>query len=431
MPMCIANTSEEEGLDPNYVEILKVASELDQKEATTIIEESDYEEEQEVYPNKIYGEELEEMYQYTKQDSFDIYDGRTGHDCQWATTMTPFVSYDLRPLTITGDNTMSYHVTDADKEGTGLHKHTKDYSFAWNVCGPVTVISEPLLAGADNTSSTCKSNQRGAAIQYLDRREDATHEKYKECHVLGAYSPKPGINTWRFINIADPSQGVSITYPPGPNETESCPSGEFRSATVVIECHTGRMSVVSALEETECNYVFRMKSWHGCPLECPHNDRTGLCTNHGICAYDDITHEAYCRCNDGWRGVDCSRIVDTYGLFDTFSHIMMTLFGIIMCTGALYKWHIRKMGIHLGNSSIFGTGKADDPYYYDDESRGDVGHIMLMESGYPNSDTDEYGDHSLGEGYGSTSSSFFVTTTTRNEQNDDDATVSLLTGSIE
>jgi hypothetical protein len=41
-----------------------------------------------------------------------------------------------------------------------------------------------------------------------------------------------------------------------------------------------------------------MKSYHGCPIECPITSN-GLCDSHGLCEFDKEAEESYCYCNEG------------------------------------------------------------------------------------------------------------------------------------
>jgi hypothetical protein len=47
-----------------------------------------------------------------------------------------------------------------------------------------------------------------------------------------------------------------------------------------------------------------MRSYYGCPLECPVTSN-GLCNSHGHCAWDKVNRQAYCYCNDGYYGSSC------------------------------------------------------------------------------------------------------------------------------
>lgn len=144
--------------------------------------------------------------------------------------------------------------------------------------------------------SVCNSDKRGAAIQYLDRKSDG----YKECHVIGRYSEKLEANEFSLLASHDPSQGVSMMYPYG----EKCPNGMLRSATIDVMCENVEMVIDSALEPSKCQYHMVMRSYYGCPTECPIT-KNGLCNSHGHCSYDKVAKIPYCYCNEGWSGDAC------------------------------------------------------------------------------------------------------------------------------
>jgi len=97
--------------------------------------------------------------------------------------------FDLRPLRVV-EPALSYHITDdsvsssyvsgssSSGDKTGRHEHTKDYSFAWNICADVTQSSMPYgtnpvstgtvaPAAASSTDGACKAEQTGSAVQYV------------------------------------------------------------------------------------------------------------------------------------------------------------------------------------------------------------------------------------------------------------------------
>jgi hypothetical protein len=182
---------------------------------------------------------------------------------------------------------MSYHLKDGDIPCTPEHEPT--YSFMWNLCGRVTEVTMP-------PESVCSVDQRGAAIQYLDRKSDG----YKECHVIGRFSEKDEANEFSLLASHDPSQGVSMMYPYG----EKCPNGMLRSATIDVMCENVEMIIDSALEPSKCQYHMVMRSYYGCPTECPIT-ANGLCNSHGHCAYDTVAKVPYCYCNEGYSGASC------------------------------------------------------------------------------------------------------------------------------
>jgi hypothetical protein len=202
-------------------------------------------------------------------------------------------TYDLQPLEITNDKALSYHIFDGDIPCTP--EHEPKFSFAWNFCHRVTNASEPLHWNGGNI---CRDDQKGAAIQFIKRKSD----DYTECHVIGRYDESNENSEFSLISSSDPSKGVSMKYPYG----EKCPHGVLRSATIDVQCANVKVEVDSAQEPNKCQYHMVMKSWHGCPLECPVTD-AGLCSSHGHCAYDQYARAPYCYCNEGYVGADCSQ----------------------------------------------------------------------------------------------------------------------------
>ena len=200
-------------------------------------------------------------------------------------------TFNLRPLEVTNEQTESYHIIDGDIPCTP--EHEPKFSFAWNFCHRVTHASEPLHINGGNV---CRDDQRGAAIQYLNRASDG----YTECHVIGRYDPGNENSEFALLEAHNPAAGVSMTYPLG----EKCPNGVLRSATIDVQCANVKYEIDSALEPTKCQYHMVMKSWHGCPVECPITE-TGLCSSHGHCAYDNGARAPYCYCNEGYTGEGC------------------------------------------------------------------------------------------------------------------------------
>ena len=74
----------------------------------------------------------------------------------------------------------------------------------------------------------------------------------------------------------------------------------FRHASL-SQCANVRLEIDSALEPTVCQYHMVMRSWYGCPTQCPITS-TGLCSSHGHCAYDPYLRQPYCYCNEGFVG---------------------------------------------------------------------------------------------------------------------------------
>ena len=206
--------------------------------------------------------------------------------CVWSSLSG--ATYDLSSLTVTEQDQEGYNIRDGDIPCTTETEPT--YSFSWNFCYKVTNASVPL--------QIC-GGKRGAAMQYLNR-SDGWHE----CHVIGRYDASQDDTHYSLLDITDPSKGVSIRYSAG----EKCPSGVLRTATIDVSCSDTRVEILSALEPQTCQYHMVMKSYYGCPKECPIT-QNGLCNSHGHCAYDSKLKQPYCYCNWGWSGSECSTFI--------------------------------------------------------------------------------------------------------------------------
>ena len=206
--------------------------------------------------------------------------------CQWASNTGG--SFDLRPLKVTDRDSSSYHIRDGDIPCTPEVEPT--YSYVWNFCSSVTNVSFP--------SSLCKGFQQQTAIQYLNRTDG-----YKECNIIGRYDSTNDQNEFSLIDAKDPSKGVSMKY----SEGDKCVNTEvYRSATIDVYCDNTKTTIISALEPSVCQYHMVMKSYYGCPTECPVTSE-GLCSSHGHCAYDSSSRKPYCYCNEGYSGDACSQ----------------------------------------------------------------------------------------------------------------------------
>ena len=176
--------------------------------------------------------------------------------CQWNSLAG--ATFDLRPLTVVSSEAMSYHIRDGDIPCTKETEPT--YSFIWNFCHKVTNASIP--------HHICRDGQQGAALQYLNRSSDGYHE----CHVIGRYDANNDDNEFSLLESHNPAMGVSMKYPLG----EKCPGNILRSATIDVKCDNVEKVIESALEPTKCQYRMQMRSYYGCPTECPVTSQ-GLC----------------------------------------------------------------------------------------------------------------------------------------------------------
>jgi len=194
--------------------------------------------------------------------------------------------FDLRPLTVLDSSAKSYYILDGDIPCTPEKEPA--FSYVWNFCAPVTAASLP--------GACSKVGKSGVALQYL-QLQDAS-----DCYIIGRYDATRDDLSFSLLNPNDPSKGVTLSYPTG----EKCDvTGIMRSVTLDLQCANTKTTILSAQSPQPCQYRMQMKSWYGCPTECPITSN-GLCNSHGHCSYDVNLKQPYCFCNAGWYGNDCS-----------------------------------------------------------------------------------------------------------------------------
>jgi len=257
-------------------------------------------------------------------NSLESNNNNNDNPCQW--TSKTGSSFNVQALTIISQDDLSYLIKDGDIPCTPEVEPT--YSYLWNFCADVTKASYPL--------DICDPKiQIGAAIQYLNRSDG-----YKECNVIGKYDANKDDTHFSLLDEKDPSKGLSINYASG----DKCPTGQLRSATIDITCDNVKKIILSALEPTKCAYHMTMKSYYGCPTECPITSN-GLCNSHGHCSYDKINKKPYCYCNYGWYGPSCSDIkaAHTYNGLSVQIGLLIVLLIIAIVLVAIVGYMVHKI----------------------------------------------------------------------------------------
>jgi len=128
----------------------------------------------------------------------------------------------------------------------------------------------------------------------------------RQCYVAGQHA------TYSLIDSTDPSKGIELMYTGGA-QCNSAPNGgapPARSLTIRIGCANIQNPVpTTANEVSHCAYLVEMDSFYGCPLECPvGGEARGVCSDHGVCAWDQSNARAHCFCDEGYTGADCSSV---------------------------------------------------------------------------------------------------------------------------
>lgn len=224
--------------------------------------------------------------------------------------------YDLRAMIKSPGAPEAYSITDGDIPCTP--ETEPSFHYVWNFCANVPSPALP---------DECKSIGKNAVVlQWANYGEGKQY-----CYIVGHYDPTQHELGYNFLDPRDPSKGISVTYPSG----ENCGSfNQPRTATIDVECANTPYTVVSAQEPTRCNYHLVMKSYHGCPTECPVTGN-GLCNSHGHCSYDFKAKQSYCFCNEGWYGASCDSQNSGASSYDGFSVQLGLLITLLILALAL------------------------------------------------------------------------------------------------
>lgn len=197
------------------------------------------------------------------------------------------------------------------------------YSYVWNFCDVI---------GSSSVPEACKKLDKtnAVALQYLDLGTSS------DCYVIGKYDSNNDDAHYALLDDQNPALGVSIKYALG----DKCSTGVLRSATIDIVCANVESSIVSALEPNHCEYHMVMKSYYGCPTDCPVT-KNGLCNSHGHCAFDTVNKKSYCYCNAGYGGSSCKKQegsgdYDGYGVqMGLLVTLLIVTVGLVVVIGGL------------------------------------------------------------------------------------------------
>eukprot|EP01036_Dinobryon_divergens_P022919 gene22919-31223_t len=213
------------------------------------------------------------------------------------------------------------------------------FGYAWNFCEDIPVDLAPVQCTG--------LGKKGVVLQYAQYGPDSIY-----CYILG--HSLGGSISYSLLDTKDPSKGVSISYPSGEQCNPSAEKGDptagiKRSVTIDVQCANTKSRTVSAQEPDKCAYKIAMKSFYGCPTECPITSN-GLCDSHGFCGFDSNKQKSYCYCNAGFYGSACestSAPVSASTTYDGFS-VQIGLLSALLAIALLLTGGLFYMGKQIG-----------------------------------------------------------------------------------
>lgn len=155
----------------------------------------------------------------------------------------------MNPLTVRGSGDASYAIIDGDIPCTP--EIEPSFGYLWNFCADVTKTSIPAPCS--------KYGKNGAVLQWAEFGPDDMY-----CYIIGHFDSGSNELQYNLLNVADPTEGISLEYPAG----EPCNaqrSSVLRTATIDVHCSNVDAVILSAEEPSTCNYHLVMKSYRGCP----------------------------------------------------------------------------------------------------------------------------------------------------------------------
>ena len=224
-------------------------------------------------------------------------------------------TFDLTDLVRSHDES-SYAVEDGDIPCTPFIE--KNYTYMFNVCGPVTL-------GVPNSCRGKEGVNAAGALQ-IDKNRLINDPTDDYCYVVGEFS---GTSQLQLLDMNDPTKGVSLTY-----YGDYCKNPvEQRRFVIELVCADKLNPSPSHVYEVHhCTYTATIPSVYGCPLECPVSDRH-LCGGNGHCHYDHDLGSSRCYCNKGYLGKDCMETdneLNHSSYSTTLLGLIVTLFSIVL-----------------------------------------------------------------------------------------------------
>ncbi|KAK8791075.1 hypothetical protein WA158_005706 [Blastocystis sp. Blastoise] len=202
---------------------------------------------------------------------------------------------------------------------------TRNFTYVFNVCGPVRDVPKPL-GGTGVACTNTEQPQEVVPAYQVSEWSDS-------CYRLSSTSIDDV--EWRLLDNNDPTNGLVYSYYNG--DGRYCSEG--RKFELHLYCHDDAFNVPDeeTVQETNCVYILQLQSIFGCPLECSVS-KNRLCGGNGVCRFDTDTRKSHCYCNTGYKGYACDPAEPLKMNTTTIILCVVSAFLVIVEIGIFIMW---------------------------------------------------------------------------------------------
>eukprot|EP01083_Nonionella_stella_P063087 163975_1 len=243
----------------------------------------------------------------TFEGTFDLCDFVIGEESQYGW----YTAHDTPQYGSDADNYMFYFNIASNVVRPPPDPGCVNYNLTWRLNHQLHIGYCKNIAWKGLANATCLNGMHGivpittmgAAYQ---TKEGETNTDECTCWRLHDGVTPP---VWEFLDPDDPAKGIQLTYVNG----DWCSYfGKNREFKIQFECANEVHNMVDYAQTQTvfepdgegCSYELVMKTYRGCPTECPVNNDE-LCSGHGVCDYDWQRGKPKCFCYLGWYGPVC------------------------------------------------------------------------------------------------------------------------------
>merc|ERR1719152_408540 len=298
------------------------------------------------------------------------------------------LTWDLSPLR---KAQAAYDVTD-------IFSHRgSNYTYVFGVCQDVPADHD-LVAPGTKCESTSGSAREVMAAPSAGYQIFTRSDGYSECYRLSGSLADDSVDDaagddeatvagphgadavqWGLIDPMNPAEGMYLQYVGGNTCTDSisekaqCTDHFYgttycrRTLRIEFMCNN-RVSEIPTRElvgeDRGCEYVLRLNSQYGCPVECPRGSYGEVCHNRGLCAYDGV-EDGYtadgakgtvmCLCKEPYGGSGCTKLLDNYASPETTEHTTLFWVGLFTLFVGLGLF----VGARRRQLSVLASGSID------------------------------------------------------------------------